>query len=166
MARKRPTPPWRRPAGKATLCHGDQDTPRHTAPIPTPSRTGTRLGHFPADLPTTQANEHPTLPRGPASPGDVPGPGDSVRSDGVRPSGLGRAQPTGLPQVRYPGSRLRSSKVCGLRATSGSSPSPVRRWECVHRVTRVAWPGSPPMSPITCCLTYRCASGSCLCPSA
>jgi hypothetical protein len=70
-----PVPPWSRPVICVMLRDGDQDTPRLTAQVSTAACPRTRLGHFPADLPTTQANDHAALPRGSASSGDVPGPG-------------------------------------------------------------------------------------------
>jgi hypothetical protein len=83
--------PWQRPVIQVTLRHGDQDTRRVTTSIPAPPDSGTRVGHLAADLPTAQAHVHTPLPRGPASPRDVPCPGHSGRPDRVRPTGLGRA---------------------------------------------------------------------------
>ena len=51
-------------------------------------------------------------------------------------------------------------------ATSGYSRSHVRVGACAHQrwgtrhATRAVWPRSPPTSPITCCLTFPCDSGS------
>jgi len=87
----RPFPPWSSPLIRVMVRHGDQDSLWPTAPIPTAPGPSTRLGHLRADLPAPQTDDYTSIPRGPASPRDLPRPGHTGRPHGFRSPRLGGA---------------------------------------------------------------------------